>query len=235
MLYIKLKLSKMTSPELIGIVEQHYQANRNPQKASEMSAYMRGLFPYLGIQRPQRDELNKAIFLLAKEGIDRTLLEETALSLFQKPEREYHYFALDLLLKHINLLNSSSLAIIEQIAQQHTWWDSIDFIATKIVSRLIEKYPVLWERIDELSVHENLWLRRMAIICQIPFKKKTDEKRLFQYCLANATDKDFFIRKAIGWALRQYSKTNPMAVKEFVGKYESTLSNLTQKEALRRI
>ena len=225
----------MTSTALISLVEQHYTAHQDEQRASEMSAYMRNLFPFLGIHRPKRDELNKIIFSLVKSEMSKTSLEETALLLFQKQEREYHYFALDLLFKNINLLDESSLNTIEQLASQHSWWDSIDFIATKIVSKLLTKNLLLWERMDELSVHENLWLRRIAIICQIPFKKKTDEKRLFQYCLANSEDKDFFIRKAIGWALRSYSKSNPLAVREFVEKYETIFSNLTKKEALRRI
>jgi 3-methyladenine DNA glycosylase AlkD len=225
----------MTITSFVEIIEHHYQAHQNPQRAKEMSAYMRNLFPYLGINRPQRDEINKLLFPLVKQYVNTSFLEEVATLLFQKQEREYHYFALDLLLKYIHHLDENSIHTIEKLALQYSWWDSIDFFATKIVSKLLAKYPALWEKIDEWSVSDELWLRRIAIICQIPFKKKTNEKRLFQYCLYNAQDKDFFIRKAIGWALREYTKTNAVAVIDFVNKYEELFSPLSKKEALRRL
>lgn len=225
----------MTTTQFLQIVEQHYTAHQNPEKAVAMAAYMKNWFPFLGINRPQRKEINQSLFTIIKPTVNKDFLEETAFLLFQKKEREYHYFALDLLGKYINHLDENSILNIEKLATQNAWWDSIDFIATKIVSHLLKKYPTLWEKIDEWSVHDHLWLRRIAIICQIPFKKATDTKRLFQYCLYNAPDKDFFIRKAIGWALREYSKTNPVAINEFVAKNEAIFSNLTQKEALKRI
>lgn len=225
----------MTTQELLIIIAQHHEAYRDTATATAMSAYMRNLFPFLGINRPQRNEINKKLFALIKDHVNKQMLEEVASALYQKQEREYHYFALDLLAKYAHYLDQESLSAIKELAMQHAWWDSIDFIATKIVSKLIIKYPIFWEQIEEWSVADNLWLRRIAIICQIPLKKKTDEKRLFQYCLYNAQDKDFFIRKAIGWALREYSKTNPVGVIDFVAKNAMVFSNLTQKEALKRI
>jgi 3-methyladenine DNA glycosylase AlkD len=200
-----------------------------------MTAYMRNLFPYFGINRPERELINKEIFPQIKAVASEAFLKEIASLCWQKSEREYHYFALDLLSKHIKLLNAQSLSWLLELAVRHAWWDSIDFLAIKVIGKLVLNFPELAERMEELSVHENKWLRRIAIIHQIPFKKNTDEKKLFQYCLYNASDTDFFIRKAIGWALREYGKTNPTAVVAFVEKYNDLFSNLTKKEALRRI
>lgn len=186
----------MTSQEYVDMVKVRYEEASNPTKAAEMSAYMRNLFPYLGINKPERANINKTLLLLVKDIVNEDFLEKTLILCWEKDEREYQYFAMDLLQKYFSHLSPNMINTLTTIAMKKSWWDSIDTLATKIVSKLVAKFPKLKEIIDEYSVHENLWLRRIAIIYQIPFKKKTDEKRLFQYCLYNAQDKDFFIRKS---------------------------------------
>jgi 3-methyladenine DNA glycosylase AlkD len=225
----------MTPQEYIDLVSARYEQVSNPTKAAEMSAYMRNLFPYLGINKPERASIDKTLPPLVKEAVNEDFLEKTVVLCWEKDEREYQYFAIELLQKYFKVLSPNIMSTLTTIAIKKSWWDSIDTLATKIVCKLVAKFPELQETIDEYSVHENLWLRRIAIIYQIPFKKKTDEKRLFQYCLYNAQDKDFFIRKAIGWALRDYTKSNPQAVIDFVSEHEDILSPLSKREALRKI
>lgn len=225
----------ITPQEYVDLVKVRYEAVSKPTKAAEMSAYMRNLFPYLGINKPERTSIDKTLLPLVKEIVSEDFLEKTVILCWEKDEREYQYFAIDLLQKYFSYLSPKIMTTLKMIAMKKSWWDSIDTLATKIVSKLVAKFPELQETIDEYSVHENLWLRRVAIIYQIPFKKKTDEKRLFQYCLYNAQDKDFFIRKAIGWALRDYTRSNPQAVIDFVSKHEDILSPLSKREALRKI
>lgn len=225
----------MTSQEFVKEVVSHYERGSNPQKAKEMSAYMRNLFLYLGISRPERDKINKPLFLLIKREVNENFLKEVVTAMWQKQEREYHYFALDLLSKFVNCLTPSTLPFLIGLAAQHAWWDSIDYLASKIIGKIILKYPDLRETMDRLITDDNNWLKRIAILHQLSYKQKTDANRLFYYCLTNAENPDFFIRKGIGWALREYAKTNPQAVIDFVEANENTLSNLSKREALRRL
>lgn len=225
----------MTSQEFVKEVVSCYERESNPQKAKAMSAYMKNLFPYLGISRPERDKINKPLFLLIKKEVNENFLKEVATAMWQKQEREYHYFALDLLSKFVNHLTPSALPFLTDLAVQHAWWDSIDYLASKIIGKIILKYRDLQETMDILSKDDNIWLKRIAILHQLSYKQKTDSSRLFRYCLINAENPDFFIRKGIGWALREYAKTNPQAVIDFVGANEQMLSNLSKREALKRL
>jgi 3-methyladenine DNA glycosylase AlkD len=225
----------MTSQEFVKEVVNHYQRGRNPQKAKEMSAYMRNLFPYLGISRPERDKINKPLFILIKNEVNENFLKEVVTAMWQKQEREYHYFALDLLSKFVNHLTPSALPFLTDLAVKQAWWDSIDYLASKIIGKIILKYPDVQQAMDRLSIDDNNWLKRIAILHQLSYKQKTDPSRLFHYCLANAANPDFFIRKGIGWALRAYAKTNRQAVIDFVEANENTLSKLSKREALRRL
>lgn len=225
----------MTPQAYIDLVTARYEEIRKPSKAKEMSAYMRNLFPYLGINKPERVQLNKEIFPIIKQIVNEDFLKEIVLLCWQKQEREYQYFAMDLLQKYFDHLSPRFMPLITYMAMQKSWWDSIDLLAIKIVSRLVSKFPELQQTIDEFGVHEYLWLRRIAIIYQIPFKRKTNTQLLFRFCLHNATDKDFFIRKAIGWALREQTKSDPQSVIDFVSKYEEILSPLSKKESLKKI
>jgi 3-methyladenine DNA glycosylase AlkD len=112
-----------------------------------------------------------------------------------------------------------------------SWWDTVDAVAADIVGRLVQRHPALVKTMDAWIADDNMWLQRTAILHQLRFKDQTDEKRLFGYCLKHGSQKEFFIRKAIGWALREYSKTNPAAVKKFVK--TAPLTNFSKKEAMK--
>lgn len=115
----------------------------------------------------------------------------------------------------------------------HSWWDSVDGIASYAIAPLVLKYPELQKEMVHFSTHKNLWLRRVAITYQLLHKTKTDKQFLFHVCKLNWGDNDFFIRKAIGWALRQYARTSPVEVYKFVETNNNKLSNLSVREALK--
>lgn len=198
-----------------------------------MARYMKDQFPFLGLTKPEFQKLTKPIFAQVKSTADEAWLREVALLLWAMPEREYQYVAVDLLKIHYRKLSASQLTLAEELITQKSWWDSVDALTNYLVGPLALSFPELKRIIDGWSRHENFWLRRSAIIHQLGFKTKTDAQRLFQYCLENADSEEFFIRKGIGWALRQYARTNPQAVYQFVEQYQDKLSALSIREALK--
>jgi 3-methyladenine DNA glycosylase AlkD len=193
-----------------------FEENRNEANAEPMKNYMKGHFPFLGIKSPLRKELEKQFF--KETGILKELFsKEFIVELWEKKEREYQYTALVYIEKSLNKLQKDDLAFMEQLITMKSWWDTVDAIAPKPVGKIAEKFPeVIDETIDGWAGHDNLWLRRAALLFQLKYKQKTHEELLYQYIRQNADGKEFFIQKAIGWALREYSKTNPASVKAFI-------------------
>ena len=123
---------------------------------------------------------------------------------------------------------------IRQLIVTKSWWDTVDALAAHVVGVMVARQPVLLSTMDEWVVSDELWLIRTAILHQLRYKSQTDTERLFRYCAQHAGHKDFFIRKAIGWALREYARTDPDAVRRFV-KTQSALSGLSVREALKHL
>ena len=197
-----------------------------------MRGYLRGQFPFLGIPTPQRRALLKPILAEAKPWIDEAFLRGAARALWKMPEREYQHAAIELLERSPSKLSTVSLPLLRELIQTKSWWDTVDTLSTHCVARLVLRYPAMRGEMDAWSTDEDFWIRRCAIVHQILYKEKTDVERLFEYCAANANDPEFFIRKAIGWALRQYAFTDARAVVEFVESHGG-LSNLSKREALK--
>ncbi|WP_312476218.1 DNA alkylation repair protein [Neobacillus sp.] len=193
-----------------------FEKNRNETEAVPMKNYLKGHFAFLGIKSPLRKELEKHFFKdtgLLKEPFSKEFIVE----LWEKDEREYQYTALTYIEKSLNKLQKADLPFMEQLITTKSWWDTVDAIAPKAVGKIADKFPdVIAETIDGWATHEHMWLRRAAILFQLKYKQKTDEELLYQYIRQNAASKEFFIQKAIGWALREYSKTNPTSVKQFI-------------------
>ena len=200
-----------------------------PQKASGMAAYMKNHFVFLGLQTPVRRAAVKP--LLAGFSGD---LAQVARELWQEPEREFQYVGCDLLRQRGLELGGAGLGLIEELAARKSWWDSVDSLAV-VAGELAAAYPALCERLDELIGSDNFWLRRLSLLHQLNYKEKTDQARLFAACLRLAAEKEFFIRKAIGWALRQYARVNPQAVRDFVRVNSAALSPLSRREALKHL
>lgn len=204
---------------------------RDAERAAAQTAYLKGHFPFLGIPKPIQNKVCKEFF--KQNSVES--LEKTIRELWNCPEREFHYSALDLALFHKKKWDKKFLALFEELVRTHSWWDTVDVIAVHLIGRVIEKDPDLLTVTDLWVGDEYMWIRRSALLVQLRWKEKTDEDRLFSYCLKLSGEKEFFIRKAIGWVLRQYAKTKPAAVKEFIEKYRSSLSPLSYREASRGI
>ncbi|OLS41277.1 DNA alkylation repair protein [Bacillus sp. MRMR6] len=193
-----------------------FEAYRNAENAEPMERYMRNLFPFLGIKTPERRALVRKFFNetgMLKEPFNKELV----LELWEKNEREYQYTALDYIEKSLKKLTKDDLPFFEKLITTKSWWDTVDMIAPKAVGEIASRSPeVIEETIDGWAVDEDFWLRRASILFQLKYKQRTNEKLLYTYILQNAASKEFFIQKAIGWALREYSKTNPQSVKQFI-------------------
>ena len=202
--------------------------NRNEDNAKYMKAYMKDNFEYLGIKTPLRKELEKE---LLKEKSKEALIDKDFVKMLWNYEyRELQYVALDYLVKQKKKLQKEDINFIKDLIITKPWWDTIDLIASHLVGEICKKYP---ELIDEYilnwSTDENMWIRRTAILYQLKYKQDTDRNILEKVIKDNIEDEEFFIRKAIGWVLREYSKTNKDWVSEFIA--NNRLSKLSKKEA----
>lgn len=208
--------------------------NRNPEVSQAMSAYMKNLFPFFGLKNENRKNLLKPIWKIHKDEIDGNF-REIVCELWTLPEREFHYCAMEILGKHIaKKYRKDDIVLIEKLIASQSWWDSVDYFARHSVGNYLLAFPDETSNVvKRFSESENMWLNRTAILFQLGYKSKTDEKILFGQCAKHASSKEFFIRKAIGWALREYAKTNPEAVKKFVS--QNQLSGLSEREALKNL
>lgn len=199
----------------VEILAALYKKNRNEENAGPMKKYMKDHFPFLGIKSPLRKELEKQFFN-ETEILTVPFNKDFVMSLWEKDEREYHYTAITYTGKFSKKLPKDVILFLEKLITTRSWWDSVDSIAP-IVGELARRYPeIIEENIDSWSVNDNFWLRRSAILFQLKYKQQTNETLLYEYIVKNADSKEFFIQKAIGWALREYSKTNPVSVKAFI-------------------
>jgi 3-methyladenine DNA glycosylase AlkD len=203
------------------------QENADAEVAKKMSAYMRNLFPYLGIQTPKRKALTAELLKSAKKekNVDWKFVREC----FEKPEREFQYLAINYLDAVKDNLTPADIPAIREIALTKSWWDTIDGLDV-IIGYIALKFPEINETLLAWSVDANIWLRRIAIDHQLLRKDKTDTALLETVIKNNFGQTEFFINKAIGWILRQYSKTNPQWVKDFIDKYRDSLAPLSIKE-----
>ncbi|MEH7333276.1 DNA alkylation repair protein [Neobacillus drentensis] len=200
----------------IDLLTNLFEKNRNEINAGPMESYMKGHFPFLGIKSPLRKELEKQFFKesgILKETFNRDFVSE----LWDKPEREYQYTALTYIEKSLNKLEKQDLEFMKRLIMTKSWWDTVDAISPKAVGKIAQEYPeVVEETLNDWAEHDYMWLRRAAILFQLKYKEKTNEELLYRYIELNAESKEFFIQKAVGWALREYSKSNPASVKAFI-------------------
>ena len=151
--------------------------------------------------------------------------------LWQETPREYHYSACSLLQRNKKLWTEKTMSLAETMIRSHSWWDTVDMIASNIVGPLLLKYPSLLETMDAWINDENMWIRRSALLFQLKYKDKTNHLLLFEYCKKRMFEREFFICKAIGWALREYAKINHEAVITFTNQYKDHLAPLSYQQA----
>lgn len=211
-----------------------YPTGADAARAVQAAAYMKGVAPFLGIPTPQRRALSRTVL----DGTGRPGEADCAaiaLRCWELPEREYHYFAADYLRRHVGRCSSGFLPVTRHLVETVSWWDTVDALAAHVVGPLVAADPALTADMDAWIDDENLWVARTALLHQLRRKETTDAERLFGYCLRRAGHPDFFVRKAIGWALREYGKTDPDAVREFVEGARDRLSPLSVREALKNL
>lgn len=201
----------------------------DPVKAAGMAAYMKQRFDFLGVQTPARRQATRA--LVRSFGGDPLT---TAKALWREPEREFQYLACDLLARHTKRLDADTIDGLLDLATSKSWWDTVDTLAG-VVGDLVRRERGLVARMDALIDDDNFWLRRIALLHQLGWRNDTDTARLFGYCLRRADEKEFFIRKAIGWALRDYAWHAPAAVRAFLDAEGERLSPLSRREAAKNL
>ncbi|MBC1474734.1 DNA alkylation repair protein [Listeria grandensis] len=199
------------------------------EEKQAMEQYMRNQFVFLGLRSSVRREVYREFF--AEHGKVQDSVG-VARILYEQPEREFRYIALDILTKDVKKQPREVIDFYEQLVVADSWWDTVDLLASTLVGGHFEKYPELIpEYIAKWINGENIWLARTAILFQLKYKENTDAGLLFTNCEKWLDSKEFFIQKAIGWALRQYAKFNADAVLEFVEAYD--LAPLSRREALK--
>ncbi|OWY22094.1 DNA alkylation repair protein [Sphingobacteriales bacterium UPWRP_1] len=210
---------------------QQFSQHDNPQIAEPMAKYMRNLFAFYGIKSPERIALTRQ-FLRENGTPALPHLEPVIVTLWQAPQREAQYAALDILERMVKHLTPAHLPLLEQLVTEKSWWDTVDYLATRIVGRLLLRFPTEIARITGNWMNSgNMWLQRTAILFQLGYGQKTDTGLLLTYINQCTPSKEFFIQKAIGWALREYSKTNPQWVQQVVA--QMPLAPLSKREALK--
>ena len=225
----------MKHKEYVVLVSDALNAHADPIRALEMKAYLRHQFEFLGIQTPTRRSIFK---VLPKVPKDAPLILQIANELWKKPEREFRYVACDLLSQNAQVFGLGDLPAIKKLLQQDSWWETVDSLSGAIGDIVLkEKINHLNSQaiMDDWLQDSDFWVRRSAMIHQLGWKAQTDQERLSKYALALSGESEFFIRKAIGWAFRDYARQDPVFVKSFMKKNASQFSNLTVREATKHL
>jgi 3-methyladenine DNA glycosylase AlkD len=208
-----------------------FRAAANPEKAAQMSAYMRDQFPFLGIPTPERKGISRdCLKSLGKKPVDWGFICEC----WQQPEREFQYLAIDYLAKMSSILMPADIPDLRKLIVTKPWWDTVDGLDV-IVGDIALRYPDVNDILLEWSIDDSIWLRRLAIDHQLARRDKTDTQLLDRILVNNLGQTEFFINKAIGWALRDFSKTNPDWVREFIERHRNEMASLSIREASKYI
>ena len=221
---------------LLTQIEGALRPLADAQRAQRMRAYMLDQFAFLGIHASPRRQALRTLPGL-KDWTAPALLA-LAEALWALPEREFQYAAVDLLAKYHRQLDLQSLPSLIALVQRKSWWDSVDALAGVVgdILLLARKHGHDGQHtMDSCLGHRNLWVRRVAMLHQLGWKEQTDESRVLHYALHLAGEPDFFIRKAIGWALRDYARTRPDVVRAFLAQQGQAFSGLTRREAAKHL
>ena len=221
---------------LLTQIESALRPLADAQRAQRMRAYMLDQFAFLGIHASPRRQALRTLPGL-KDWTAPALLA-LAEALWALPEREFQYAAVDLLAKYHRQLDLQSLPSLIALVQRKSWWDSVDALAGVVgdILLLARKHGHDGQHtMDSCLGHRNLWVRRVAMLHQLGWKEQTDESRVLHYALHLAGEPDFFIRKAIGWALRDYARTRPDVVRAFLAQQGQAFSGLTRREAAKHL
>ena len=208
------------------------EENRNELLAESMSKYMQDKFRFLGVRGATRTKIYKKYFPDARKT--KTIDWDFVENCWNKEEREFQYVVVYYLKAMQKFLKREDISRLKYLIVTKSWWDTIDLLA-KVVGSLIVRIEGYDQIMLEWSKDSNIWLRRVAILYQLSLKDKVDKQVLNKILVNNLGDSEFFINKAIGWALRDYSKYNPEWVREFIKKNKENMANLSIRGASKYI
>ncbi len=216
---------------LLKVIDLALVSAANPLKAAGMKAYMKDQYEYLGLTAPVRKELFKSIWTNHKSDIIDNW-RELIVMLWDQDHREYQYIAMDIIRKVERKLTTEDLPVIEKLIVEKSWWDTVDFLASHAVGQILKNDRELLMNTAERYINsDHMWLQRTAIIFQLFYKKDTDAELMIALIDKTLGSKEFFINKAAGWALRQYSRIDPQFVAEYIDLQGPQLATVTKREA----
>ena len=208
------------------------EGNRNELLAESMSKYMQDKYRFIGVRGATRTEIYKKYFPDARKT--KTIDWDFVENCWNKEEREFQYVVVYYLKAMQKFLKREDISRLKYLIVTKSWWDTVDLLA-KVVGSLIIRIKGYDQIMLEWSKDSNIWLRRVAILYQLSLKDKVDKQVLDEILVNNLGDSEFFINKAVGWALRDYSKYNPEWVREFIKKNKENMANLSIREASKYI
>lgn len=226
----------MNPISFVTAVESRLRPLSNTERAKQMTAYLLNQFEFLGLSAPIRRLAVKDLMRHKWESDDELIA--TVQQLWTLQEREFRYTAIDLLRHQHRYLNQTHLPVLQILLLQDSWWETVDGLSAVISKILFTESrvnPDVLRVTDDWIDHPDFWVRRSAILHQLGWRLDTDNTRLAQYALHLSSEKEFFIRKAIGWALRDYARWNPEWVNAFITANNARLSGLTIREAIKHI
>lgn len=219
--------------EITKIIVDKLKGNANAVDAVQMQKYMKTSMPFYGVKSPIQNEIVSEIkksFLISNQEEYNAIITH----IWELPHREEKYISIKLARKWKKYITLDALNVYEKMIREGEWWDFIDPISVGLIGILLMKNRSKMSHIlDKWIEDENLWIRRSAILAHLKHKENMDQDKLFNYCLQCAHEKEFFIQKAIGWVLREYSKTEPEIVLSFIEDNASVLSNLSKREGMK--
>jgi len=213
--------------------QEKIESLKNEDRAAWSKAYMKNQFNFLGLQAAERRSITKT-FLQENTITDLQTVETIVITLWQLDYREYQYAAVEILAFYKKQWTKETITLIEHCLTTKSWWDSVDHVIIECVGSYFKLFNHQTISItSKWNKSSNIWLQRASILFQKSYKKNTDTAILESYIVYLSGSKEFFVQKAIGWALREYARTNETWVKAFVNKH--TLNSLSKREALKRI
>ena len=222
-----------TSKRLISNLRKELAQQADPEVKEGAAAYMRNQFEFLGVKTPLRRVLSKNLVNQSKDMSERELIELCKV-LWALPEREFQYVACDLLAKNAKRLSPTYVKRdAPWFIKNKSWWDSVDSVR-KSIEVVVSANPELKSEMEKWIVSNNIWMVRSALIHQLALGSETDAKLLFKFCEIQARETEFFVAKAVGWALRSYSYLDSDAVKRFVRTHPE-LTPLAKREGLKAL
>ena len=210
------------------------EAVAEPERAPAMVRYMKGIAPYLGVPTPARRAATRAWIRAFDPGPGAHDLLIAARDLVTEPEREFAYTAIGLVRSHERVLPESSLPTLRELALERPWWDTVDAWST-VIGRVGLRHRSWDAQVASWAIDPHLWARRIALVFQVGRRDAVNLDLLFAACEANLADRDFFMRKGIGWGLRDAARTHPEEVRAFVEAHRSEMSGLSIREATKHL